>query len=165
MNFHLHPLSTSETSIVILVTDVTFSQKLRGTLTYMVQEEERTVQNKLDFILNLPCSSFIIAKISHDDILTELLRSGQLLYKHRIELSKHKDFMKMIKKVCLACHLVLVEHIGDTASLYGQSLKSHHLCLLLKQNVSELCKRMYNNYDFFNVIKLNYFSHLQIYWL
>lgn len=136
MNFHLPSLSSNETSIVISVSDVTFSQKLRGTLTYMVQEEENTIQNKLDFILYLPCSSFIIGKISHDDILTELLRSGQLLYKHRTELPKHKDFTKMIKKVCSSCHLILVEHIGDTASLYGQSLKGHHICLLLKQNVS-----------------------------
>lgn len=136
MNFQLNPLSSSEGHVSILVSDVTFAQKLRGTLTYMVQYSKDTMQEKLDFTLRLPCSSFIVGRISHNDILTELLKSGQLLHKLKNEVTACKDFNGILQNICLACHLTLVEQINGTASLYGQSLKGHHICLLIKQNVS-----------------------------
>ncbi|OXU26869.1 hypothetical protein TSAR_010610 [Trichomalopsis sarcophagae] len=134
MNFQLLPSSSSEAHVGILVSDVTFAQKLRGTLTYMVQGSNDTIHEKLDFTLRLPCSSFIVGRISHNDILTELLKSGQLLHKLRNEVTACKDFEGVLKNICAGCNLTLVEHIDDTASLYGQSLKGHHVCLLIKQN-------------------------------
>ena len=136
MNFQLLPMSSSEAHVAILASDVTFAQKLRGTLTYMVQNTNDTMQEKLDFTLRLPCSSFIVGRLSHNDILTELLKSGQLLHKLRNEVTACKDFDGLLRNICRECHLTLVEHIDNTASLYGQSLKGHHVCLLIKQNVS-----------------------------
>lgn len=150
MNFQLLPLSSSEAHVAILVSDVTFSQKLRGTLTYMVQGSDNTVQEKLDFTLRLPCSSFVNGRLSHNDILTELLKSGQLSHKSRNEVTACKNFDKVLKNICSECHLALVEHIDDTASLYGQSLKGHHICLLMKQNVSKTF--------FLNHFQSHYFS-------
>lgn len=138
MNFKLLPLSSSDAHIAILVSDVTFAQKLRGTLTYMVQGPNDTMQEKLDFTLRLPCSSFIVGRISHNDILTELLKSGQLLHKLRNEVTACEDFGGALNNICNGCHLTLVEQIDSSASLYGQSLKGHHVCLLVKQNVSLL---------------------------
>jgi len=34
------------------------------------------------------------------------------------------------------CLLAVVEQIGNTASLYSRSIQSHHLCLLVKLQVS-----------------------------
>ncbi|XP_058809166.1 AP-3 complex subunit delta-1 [Phymastichus coffea] len=134
MNFQLLPLSSNEAHVAILVSDVTFAQKLRGTLTYMIQGSNDTVQEKLDFILRLPCSSFVVGRLCHNDILAELLKSGQLSQKSRTEVTACKNFNKILKNICSECHLTLVEHIDNTASLYGQSLKGHHICLLVKQN-------------------------------
>ncbi|XP_066595892.1 AP-3 complex subunit delta-1 isoform X2 [Prorops nasuta] len=134
--FQLNPHSSKETEFTILVLDVTFAQKLRGTLTYMLELKDGTVQEKLDFILHFSCSRFMIGHLSHKDILTELLKSGQLISKMRKEISLHQEFEAFLNIVCHNCHLALVERINYTASLYGHSLKGHHVCLLLKYNKS-----------------------------
>lgn len=130
------PKTNTEAELSIIVSDVTFPQKLRGSLTYMVESAIGTVQEKLDFTMQLSCSNFMIGHLSHKDILTELLKSGQLTAKIKKEISRCEDFSDALNKICQKCHLTLVEQIDDTASLYGHSLQGHHVCLLLKQNVS-----------------------------
>lgn len=136
LQFQLSGQSKGEAQLVLLISDVTFAQKLRGTLTYMMESAAGTVQEKIDFILPLMCSNFIIGRLSHRDNLTELLKSGQLACKIKREVPNCHDFDKALKCICNKAHLVLVEQVGDTASLYGHSLKDHHVCLLLKLNVS-----------------------------
>ena len=42
------------------VTDASFSKKLKGTLTYMLKDDNgNSVQEKIDFKLQFPCSSFL----------------------------------------------------------------------------------------------------------
>lgn len=137
LKFQLTPNSSNETQFAISVSDVTFAQKLRGTLTYMVEGDAGTSQEKLDFVLTLPCSSFMIGHLSHRDILTELLSGGQLINKIKTEITADgQEFSQLLNTICYKCHLTLVEQIDSTASLYGHSLKGHHVCLLLKHNVS-----------------------------
>ncbi|XP_071558191.1 AP-3 complex subunit delta-1 [Temnothorax nylanderi] len=132
--FQLPLQSSKETEFTVLVSDVTFAQKLRGTLTYMFESTEGTQQEKLDFTVPLSCSKFMVGHLSHKDILTELLKSGQLVSKIRREVTPSKDFDTVLNIICRKCNLTLVEQIDDTASLYGHSLKGHHVCLLLKYN-------------------------------
>ncbi|XP_020292547.1 AP-3 complex subunit delta-1 isoform X2 [Pseudomyrmex gracilis] len=134
--FQLPPQSSKETQFTILVSDVTFAQKLRGTLTYMFDDKEGTQQEKLDFTAHLSCSKFMIGHLSHKDILTELLTSGQLVSRIKREVTPSQDFDAVLNAICRKCNLTLVEQINDTASLYGHSLKGHHVCLLLKYNRS-----------------------------
>lgn len=134
--FQLPPQSNKETQFTVLVSDVTFAQKLRGTLTYMFDDKEGTQQEKLDFTVHLTCSKFMVGHLSHKDILTELLTSGQLVSKIKKEVTPSQDFDAVLGAICRKCNLTLVEQINDTASLYGHSLKGHHVCLLLKYNVS-----------------------------
>lgn len=134
--FQLPPQSSKETQFTILISDVTFAQKLRGTLTYMLENVEGTMQEKLDFTINLSCSKFMVGHLSHKDILTELLKSGQLVSRIKKEIVPSQEFNAVLNTVCCKCNLTLVEQINDTASLYGHSLKGHHVCLLLKYNKS-----------------------------
>ncbi|XP_047364201.1 AP-3 complex subunit delta-1 isoform X1 [Vespa velutina] len=134
--FQLPPQSSKETQFTILISDVTFAQKLRGTLTYMLENMEGTIQEKLDFTINLSCSKFMIGHLSHKDILTELLKSGQLVSRIKKEIVPSQEFNAVLNTVCCKCNLTLVEQINNTASLYGHSLKGHHVCLLLKYNKS-----------------------------
>ncbi|CAL7935163.1 unnamed protein product [Xylocopa violacea] len=134
--FQLPPQTTEETQFTILISDVTFAQRLRGTLTYMLESKESTLQEKLDFTMHLTCSKFMIGHLSHKDILTELLKSGQLVHKVRKEIVLSQDFDVTLNLICCKCNLSLVEQINDTASLYGHSLKGHHVCLLLKYSKS-----------------------------
>ncbi|XP_050465934.1 AP-3 complex subunit delta-1 [Cataglyphis hispanica] len=132
--FQLPLQSSKETQFTILVSDVTFAQRLRGTLTYMFESKNGTEQEKLDFTVHLLCSKFMVGHLSHKDILTELLKSGQLISKIRKEVTVSLDFDMVLNIICRKCNLTLVEQIDDTASLYGHSLKGHHVCLLLKYN-------------------------------
>ncbi|KAK1131743.1 hypothetical protein K0M31_015903 [Melipona bicolor] len=134
--FQLPPQTSKETQFTILISDVTFAQRLRGTLTYMLENKESTLQEKLDFTMHLTCSKFMVGDLSHKDILTELLKSGQLVHKIRKEIVLSQDFDVILNLICCKCNLTLVEQIIDTASLYGHSLKGHHVCLLLKYNKS-----------------------------
>ncbi|XP_026669310.1 AP-3 complex subunit delta-1 isoform X2 [Ceratina calcarata] len=134
--FQLPPETSKETEFTISVSDVTFAQRLRGTLTYMLESKESTLQEKLDFTMHLPCSKFMVGDLSHKDILTELLKSGQLVYKVKKEATLPQKFDITLNSICSKCNLTLVEQINDTASLYGHSLKGHHVCLLLKYNKS-----------------------------
>ncbi|GAB1868903.1 AP-3 complex subunit delta-1 [Camponotus japonicus] len=132
--FQLPLQSSKETEFTVLVSDVTFAQRLRGTLTYMFEGRNGTEQEKLDFTVHLSCSKFMVGHLSHKDILTELLKSGQLISKIREEVTISLDFDMVLNIICRKCNLTLVEQINDTASLYGHSLKGHHVCLLLKYN-------------------------------
>ncbi|CAL1684950.1 unnamed protein product [Lasius platythorax] len=132
--FQLPLQSSKETQFTVLVSDVTFAQRLRGTLTYMFESKNGTEQEKLDFTVHLSCSKFMVGHLSHKDILTELLKSGQLVSKIRTEVTISLDFEVVLNIICRKCNLTLVEQIDDTASLYGHSLKGHHVCLLLKYN-------------------------------
>lgn len=132
--FQLPLRSSKETEFTVLVSDVTFAQRLRGTLTYMFEGRNGTEQEKLDFTVHLLCSKFMVGHLSHKDILTELLKSGQLISKIRKEITISLNFDMVLNIICRKCNLTLVEQINDTASLYGHSLKGHHVCLLLKYN-------------------------------
>lgn len=103
----------------------------------MLESKESTLQEKLDFTIHLTCGKFMVGHLSHKDILTELLKSGQLIYKVKKEIILSQDFDVILNLICNKCNLTLVEQINDTASLYGHSLKGHHVCLLLKCNVSK----------------------------
>lgn len=136
LNFQLLPKASTEAQLSIVVSDVTFPQKLRGSLSYMVESSVGTVQEKLDFTMHVSCSSFMVGQLSHRDILTELLKSGQLTAKVKKEVAQREDFSRALNTICQRCNVILVEQINDTASLYGHSLLGHHVCLLLKHNVS-----------------------------
>ncbi|CAK9807259.1 AP-3 complex subunit delta-1 [Anthophora plagiata] len=54
--FELPPNTSKETEFTILISDVTFAQKLRGTLTYTVGTKTAGYYDKLDFTMYLACN-------------------------------------------------------------------------------------------------------------
>ncbi|XP_069693426.1 AP-3 complex subunit delta-1-like [Periplaneta americana] len=134
LQFQLPAKGSSEAQFAFHVTDVTFPHKVRGTVTYMVQTADgSSTHEKLDFWLNLLCSTFMIGRLSHRDTVTDLLSSGQLTKRRSMVLSEvADDFSQILAKVCFRCHFMLVEQIDKTASLYSRSIQDHHVCLLIK---------------------------------
>jgi len=57
--FSLLPTSRNECQLQMTAASVTMPQRMRGTITYMVVEDDGTSQEKLDFKLHLPCSSYL----------------------------------------------------------------------------------------------------------
>ncbi|XP_017791921.1 PREDICTED: AP-3 complex subunit delta-1 [Habropoda laboriosa] len=132
--FELPPKTSKETQFTIIISNVTFAQKLRGTLTYTVGTKTAGFYDKLEFTMYLACSKFMVGHLPHKHILTELLISGHLVYKVKKEIVLSQDFDATLNLICYKCNLTLVERINDTASLYGRNLKGHHVYLLLKCN-------------------------------
>ncbi|XP_076653466.1 adaptor-related protein complex 3, delta 1 subunit-like garnet [Halictus rubicundus] len=133
--FELPPQASEETEFTISIKDVTFAQNLSGTLTYVLESEAK-VCHTVDFVMHLMCSKFMVGHLSHRDILTELLKSDQLKHQIKTQVSLFQDFGMILSLIRSRCNLTLVEQIENTASLYGHSLKGHHVCLLLKYNKS-----------------------------
>ncbi|XP_076242708.1 adaptor-related protein complex 3, delta 1 subunit-like garnet [Calliopsis andreniformis] len=132
----LPPHASAETEISLLFTYVQFGQSLKGTLTYVLENEESTLQEKFDFSMPLTCRMLMSSNLSRKDVLTDLLTSGRIVYKARKEIFLSQDFDVILYTICSKCNLTLVERIDDTASLYGISLKGDHMCFLLKYNKS-----------------------------
>ncbi|XP_076636693.1 adaptor-related protein complex 3, delta 1 subunit-like garnet isoform X2 [Colletes latitarsis] len=134
--FQLPPETTNDKKFTIIISDVTFAQKLRGTLTYMIENKESTLQEKIDFTMTLPCSAFMFRPFSHKDIPTELILKSELVYKVKKDVVLSLDFRVTLNFICCKFNFIVVERIGHTAALYGQSLKGHHVCLLWKYDRS-----------------------------
>ncbi|XP_066997437.1 AP-3 complex subunit delta-1 [Anabrus simplex] len=136
--FQLLPSSTNEAHFAFQVMEVTQPQKLRGTLTYMVQNSDGdSTHEKLDFWLTIPCSGFMVGQLSPSDSVTDLLSNGQLSHRYSVNVTEvTRDFSQVLSLVCLHCHFILVEQMDRTASLYSHSLQGHHVCLLLKAEPS-----------------------------
>lgn len=134
MHFQLPAGCNSEAQLAFHVTDITYPHKVRGTVTYMVQTADgSSTHEKIDFWLSLPCSTFMIGRLSHRDTVTDLLSSGQLTNRKSIHLDNvPEEFSQILAKVCFHCHFMLVEQIDKTASLYSRSIQDHHVCLLIK---------------------------------
>ncbi|XP_078041110.1 adaptor-related protein complex 3, delta 1 subunit-like garnet [Augochlora pura] len=133
--FELPSQASEKTEITISIKDVTFAQKLSGALTYVFENEEK-IFHTIDFTMQLNCSKFMVGHLSHRDILTELLKSDQLKHQVKTQVSISQSFSTILSSIRTRCNLTLVEQIDSTASLYGHSLKGHHVCLLLKYNKS-----------------------------
>lgn len=52
-----------------------------------------------------------------------------------MKLTNTADFGSALEVLSAALHMVVVEHIEDSASLYGCSIAQHHVCLLVKAQV------------------------------
>ncbi|CAG5081344.1 Similar to Ap3d1: AP-3 complex subunit delta-1 (Mus musculus) [Cotesia congregata] len=129
--------ASTEVHLPIIVADDTYAQKLRGALTYMVENSGGWIQEKLDFTLRLSNCSFLMGSLSHSYVFTELLSGDQLMFKTKNKVKLTRNFSQALEIICRRCHFTLVEQVDDNASLYGQSLKGHHVCLLVKKKSSD----------------------------
>lgn len=53
----------------------------------------------------------------------------------QVKLTTVSDFAGALTMLSTALHMVVVEKIADSASLYGCSIAQHHVCLLVKAQV------------------------------
>lgn len=126
--------SLTEFDLSLQVENITVPNILRGTLTYMAQmfQEDNFHQDKLDWRLTVAVSDMFL-KAAPSIPLVELLCNGQLIFKSSVILSD-TNFNQVINWFSTKLHLVLVERVGETASLYGSTASNEQLCLLVKSN-------------------------------
>nr|XP_006815142.1 PREDICTED: AP-3 complex subunit delta-1-like [Saccoglossus kowalevskii] len=132
--FQLPPSAANEGQFAFTLQNITMNQKLKGTLTYMIKDDEGTTCEKIDFKLLLPVSAYFLGAPCNSDRFAELLGSGDLSFKSSINLTtRDTEFSHIVAKTCFYGHLSLVERVNNTASFYGCSIQQHHVCLLVKQ--------------------------------
>ncbi|XP_058941253.2 AP-3 complex subunit delta-1 isoform X1 [Pocillopora verrucosa] len=133
--FHLLPESSNEGQFAFTVESIVMVQKLRGTLTYMIKDDEGSTSEKMDFSLFLPCSSFLISTPLSSTDFTNLLGSGTVVHKGSVKVTTPETtaFSSIITKICVLLHFAVVEQVDNSASLYACSIQGHHLCALVKQ--------------------------------
>uniref|UniRef100_A0A1A8NNJ5 AP-3 complex subunit delta-1 n=1 Tax=Nothobranchius pienaari TaxID=704102 RepID=A0A1A8NNJ5_9TELE len=130
--FQLPPGVSNEARFVFTVQSIIMPQKLKGTLTFIVKNEESSTHEKLDFKLHFTCTSYLITTPCYSDAFAKLLESGDLKSSSiRLE-GINMPFHHLLARICFHHHFSVVERIDSCASMYSRSIQGHHVCLLVK---------------------------------
>ncbi|CAG0918502.1 unnamed protein product [Notodromas monacha] len=140
---NLGPKETHPVRLLFKVNCMTQSTVLRGTLSYTeVNDDGETEREELAFRAVFPVTSFfddVSGSTPDVDGFTALLSCGDLEAKAGIMIdceSLNEDvensFNKVLKRVCFAGRLQLVEAVEKSASLLGRTMEGHSVALLMK---------------------------------
>ncbi|CAG0900344.1 unnamed protein product, partial [Darwinula stevensoni] len=134
--FQLPPASSVEYKYSFRVDCITVPQKLRGTLTYMLEMPDGATHKKLDFSLRFPVTAFLLTGLPPGEGevgFARLLSGGELTAKGTVTVTEvSEEFPLVLSKLCSHLHTGLVERVDHTASLYARSIQGHHVALLVK---------------------------------
>ncbi|XP_071119601.1 AP-3 complex subunit delta-1-like isoform X1 [Haliotis cracherodii] len=131
--FILLPESQNEGQFAFSIESISMSQRMRGTLTYIIKSDDGSTHEKLDFKLQLPCSSYLVTTPCKSDEFAELLASGDLPEKGSCKLTPvDTEFPHVLAKMCFYLHFRLIEQVDKSASLFSKSIQGHPICLLVK---------------------------------
>uniref|UniRef100_A0A8C5EPU9 AP-3 complex subunit delta-1 n=1 Tax=Gouania willdenowi TaxID=441366 RepID=A0A8C5EPU9_GOUWI len=130
--FQLPPGVSNEARLVFTVQSIVMPQKMKGTLTFIVKNEDSSIHEKLDFKLHFTCTSYLITTPCYSDAFAKLLESGDLKCSSvRLE-EVNMPFHHLLARICFHHHFSVVERIDSCASMYSRSIQGHHVCLLVK---------------------------------
>ncbi|KAM4629666.1 AP-3 complex subunit delta-1 isoform 3-T3 [Polymixia lowei] len=130
--FQLPPGVSNEARFVFTVQSIVMPQKLKGTLTFIVKNEDSSTHEKLDFKLHFTCTSYLITTPCYSDAFAKLLESGDLKGSSVKLEGVNMPFHHLLARICFHHHFSVVERIDSCASMYSRSIQGHHVCLLVK---------------------------------
>uniref|UniRef100_A0A670Y219 AP-3 complex subunit delta-1 n=1 Tax=Pseudonaja textilis TaxID=8673 RepID=A0A670Y219_PSETE len=131
--FQLPPGVSNETQFVFTLQSIAMAQKLKGTLSFIVKDDEGSTHEKLDFKLCFSCASYLITTPCYSDAFAKLLELGDL-HASSIKVDGITiPFHHLLAKICFHHHFSVVERMGACASMYSRSIQGHHVCLLVKK--------------------------------
>uniref|UniRef100_A0A8C8S211 AP-3 complex subunit delta-1 n=1 Tax=Pelusios castaneus TaxID=367368 RepID=A0A8C8S211_9SAUR len=131
--FQLPPGVSSEAQFVFTLQSIVMAQKLKGTLSFIVKNDEGSTHEKLDFKLHFSCASYLITTPCYSDAFARLLESGDL-HMSSIKVDGISiSFQHLLAKICFYHHFSVVERVDSCASMYSRSIQGHHVCLLVKK--------------------------------
>ncbi|KAM3876027.1 AP-3 complex subunit delta-1 isoform 2-T2 [Diretmus argenteus] len=130
--FQLPPGVSNEARFVFTVQSIVMPQKLKGTLTFIVKNEDSSTHEKLDFKLHFTCTSYLITTPCYSDAFAKLLESGDLKGSSVKLEGVIMPFHHLLARICFHHHFSVVERIDSCASMYSRSIQGHHVCLLVK---------------------------------
>ncbi|XP_066491120.1 AP-3 complex subunit delta-1 isoform X3 [Tiliqua scincoides] len=131
--FQLPPGVSNEAQFVFTLQSIVMAQKLKGTLSFIVKDDEGSTHEKLDFKLHFSCASYLITTPCYSDAFAKLLESGDLQgSSFRVD-NITSPFHHVLAKICFHHHFSVVERVEACASMYSRSIQGHHVCLLVKK--------------------------------
>ncbi|XP_061539277.1 AP-3 complex subunit delta-1 isoform X6 [Phycodurus eques] len=130
--FQLPPGVSNEARFVFTVQSIVMPQKLKGTLTFIVKNEDSSTHEKLDFKLHFTCTSYLITTPCYSDAFAKLLESGDLKGSSVKLEGVNMPFHHLLARICFHHHFSVVERVDCCASMYSRSIQGHHVCLLVK---------------------------------
>ncbi|XP_062366183.1 AP-3 complex subunit delta-1 isoform X1 [Cinclus cinclus] len=131
--FQLPPGISNEAQFVFTLQSIVMAQKLKGTLSFIVKNDEGSTHEKLDFKLHFSCASYLITTPCYSDAFAKLLESGDL-HMSSIKVDGISiSFQHLLAKICFHHHFSVVERVDSCASMYSRSIQGHHVCLLVKK--------------------------------
>ncbi|XP_044124946.1 AP-3 complex subunit delta-1 isoform X2 [Bufo gargarizans] len=131
--FQLPPGVSNEAQFVFTVQSIVMPQKLKGTLSFIVKDDEGSSHEKLDFKITFSCSSYLIMTPYYSDAFAKLLESGDLKMSSLKVENTSLSFHHLLAKICFYHHFTVVERVDSCASMYSRSIQGHHTCLLVKK--------------------------------
>ncbi|KAM9330592.1 AP-3 complex subunit delta-1 [Gastrophryne carolinensis] len=131
--FQLPPGVSNEAQFVFTVQSIVMSQKLKGTLSFIVKNDDGSSHEKLDFKIHFTCSSYLIMTPCYSDAFAKLLESGDLKMSSLKVETTSISFHHLLAKICFYHHFTVVERVDSCASMYSRSIQGDHVCLLVKK--------------------------------
>ncbi|CAF1467481.1 unnamed protein product, partial [Rotaria sordida] len=119
--------------IYFSINAISFSQKLKTTLTYSINKSNTIETDRIEFKLNLSCSQYLRRKTIDSIAFADLMSSGVLICQSQLRISSsNQDFLLMINTICQFYRLTVVEKINSAASLYAETILEQSIALLFK---------------------------------
>ncbi|CAF4336895.1 unnamed protein product, partial [Rotaria sordida] len=85
---------------------ISFSQKLKTTLTYSINKSNIIETDKIEFKLNLSCSQYLRRKTIDSIAFADLMSSGTLTCQSQFRIpSFNQDFLSIINTICQSYRL------------------------------------------------------------
>jgi len=124
----LSPQQTAILPLTFTLNSFSQLQKLKGSVTFTVQN----VGQKLDFVIVLPSSAFIVpVKLSLENF-TNLLKGPDCTFLQSTK-TKTKDFQSVSSLLSTLLHVAPIELINTTATFYGKTIQDHHVAIYIKE--------------------------------
>lgn len=131
--FQLPPGISNEAQFVFTVQSIVMPQKLKGTLSFIIKDDDGSTHEKLDFKLHFSCTSYLITTPCYSDAFAKLLESGELKMRSLKVDGPTMSFHHLLARICFHHHFSVVERVDSCASMYSRSIQGHHVCLLVKK--------------------------------
>ncbi|EPB69935.1 adaptin region [Ancylostoma ceylanicum] len=130
----LSPSEHGELRLHFALASKTISQTLRGTITYLAEEEDGSVPGKLDFKVPLRCTDSLLSVMISKNDFSQLLAGGRVDFSASAQFASEHSFRDLLTRITFVGHFSVVEEVGSAASLYATTTSGDPVCVLLKKN-------------------------------
>ncbi|CAJ0963494.1 unnamed protein product, partial [Mesorhabditis belari] len=118
----------------VTVASTALSQKIRGSLTYFVQDGDNSNSEKLDFKLSIPATTFLLSATIGKESYGVLLSSDEIDLSASATCSSPVPFKQIVQRITQKARFTVVEEVPGAASLYATTnIDNRPVAVLVKK--------------------------------